>query len=70
MEGMSERQQEVYDFIWRYTDKTGVCPSIEDVSEGLGLSSTTIATYIDNLKKKGWVTSMYGIPRSLKVIPV
>jgi len=68
MEGLSLRQQEVYDYILTFKMDKGMCPSIQDVAEGLSLSSTTVATYVDNLKKKGYVTSEYGTPRSLQVV--
>ena len=68
MEGMSPRQQEVYDFVWEYNEKRGMCPSIEDVAYGIGLASTTVATYVKALIDKGYVTNEYGTPRSLKVV--
>ena len=68
MEGMSPRQQEVYDYISWYRAKKGMCPSIEDVADGIGLASTTVATYVKALIDKGYVTNEYGTPRSLKVV--
>ena len=67
MEGMSKQQQRVYDFIWQYREEHNYCASIEDVAGGLGLSNSTVATYVENLKAKGYITSEYGIPRSLAV---
>ena len=68
MEGLSPRQQEVYDYIWQYNEQKGMCPSIQDVADGLGLASTTIATYVDTLKNKGYVISEYGTPRAIRAI--
>jgi SOS-response transcriptional repressor LexA len=68
MEGMSKRQQEVYDFIEQYHSKNGISPSMADIANGLGLANSTIATYIEALRKKKRVTSMVGVPRSLRVI--
>jgi len=67
MEQLSKRQQEVYDYISWYNDKMGICPSIADVAEGLKLSHTTVAIYVDALKQKGCVICDYGIPRSLQI---
>jgi repressor LexA len=69
MTELSKRQQEVYDFINQYHAENGFSPSMADIADGLDLANSTIATYIDNLKKKGRVTSMPGVPRSLKVVP-
>jgi len=68
MEGLSKRQQEVYDYINQYHADNGISPSLADIADGLGLSNSTIATYIENLRKKGRVTSIPNIPRSLRVI--
>ena len=68
MEGLSRQQQRVYDYVLWYKTKKGMCPSIADVADGLNLSSTTVATYVDALKKKGRIISEYGTPRSLQVV--
>jgi SOS-response transcriptional repressor LexA len=69
MEGLSPRQKEVYDCIQLYHDEHGISPSMADIANSLGLSNSTIATYIETLRKKKCVTSLPGIPRSLKVVP-
>jgi SOS-response transcriptional repressor LexA len=68
MEGMSKQQQAVYDFIWHFRDGHGFCASIADVAEGLDLATSTVATYVEALIEKGYVTSKYGVPRSLQAI--
>jgi repressor LexA len=68
MKEMSRRQQEVYDFIKDYHAQNGISPSVSDIAAGLGLAHTTIAIYVDVLKKKGFVKSLPGIPRSLTVV--
>jgi len=69
MEELSKRQQEVYDCIKSYHEKNGISPSMADIADQLGLANSTIATYIEALRKKKRVTSMAGVPRSLKVVP-
>jgi repressor LexA len=66
MKKMSVRQKQVYDFIGKYHTEHGFSPSMSDIATGLGLAHSTIATYIDLLKQKGFVSSEYGIPRSFK----
>jgi Mn-dependent DtxR family transcriptional regulator len=68
MKELSPQQQGVYDFIWQYNEEKEICPAIEDIAEGLGLSNSTVATYVETLKQKGYVTCDYGIPRSLRAI--
>jgi len=69
MEALSKRQQEVYDFINDYHVTNGIGPSLADIASGLNLANSTIATYVENLRKKKRVTSIPGVPRSLKVVP-
>jgi len=70
MKGLPKQQQKVYDFIENYRKEYDISPSIIDIAEGLNLANSTIATYIDILKKKGYVTNMVGIPRSLKTVAI
>jgi repressor LexA len=68
MKVLSPRQQQVFDFIVKYHSENGISPAITDIAEGLNLANTTIATYIDNLKKKGKIKNIYGVPRSFVVL--
>jgi DNA-binding MarR family transcriptional regulator len=68
MKELSPQQQRVYDFIWQYNEDKEICPSISDIAEGLSLSNSTVAAYVEVLKQKGYITSDYGIPRSLRAI--
>jgi len=68
MEKLPSRQKEVYDFIARYFTENGFCPSLADIARGLNLHESTIATYVNILKEKGYVTSEYRVARSLRVV--
>lgn len=70
MVGLSPRQQEVYDFIEKYRNENEISPSVIDIADGLGLSSSTIFAYIGALKRKKRVTNLPGVPRSIRVIPL
>jgi repressor LexA len=65
---MSRRQQDVYDFIKEYHADNGISPSIGDIADGLGLGNTPVNTYVDTMKRRGFVKSLPGIPRSLTVV--
>jgi SOS-response transcriptional repressor LexA len=69
MKSLSKRQQDVYNCIEQYHAKNGISPAMTDIAEELGLANSTIATYIENLRKKGRVTSLPGVPRSFKIVP-
>jgi SOS-response transcriptional repressor LexA len=68
MKELSSRQKEVYDFIARYSVENGFCPSLADIARGLDLHDSTVATYVNILKTKGYVTSEYRVARSLRVV--
>jgi len=68
MESLSRRQKEVYNFIARYVTKNGFSPSLADVAHGIGLHESTVATYVNALKTKGFVKSEYRVARSLKAV--
>jgi repressor LexA len=65
---LSKRQREALDFIQAYHTEHKYAPSFADVASGIGLSKTTIVTYIDTLRKKDYVTWEKGIPRSLRLV--
>jgi len=68
MEGLSKRQQQVYGIIKDYYDKNGFSPSLADIARMTGLSESTVATYVEMLKRKGVVTSQYRVARSLRAV--
>jgi repressor LexA len=68
MEKLSRRQQEVYDYIKKYCAENGYSPSLADVARGLSLHDSTIAVYVEALKRKGAVTSEYRVARSLRIV--
>jgi len=70
MNGLSRRQQEVYNFINDYNDKNGIGPSLFDIANELNLAKSTIVAYVENLRKKNRVTNTPGVHRSLKVVSV
>jgi len=68
LEGLSPRQQTVYDYIGNYFAENGFCPSLADIAQGLGLHENTIVSHVTALKKKGAVKSEYRVARSLRVV--
>jgi len=65
---LSRRQQQVFDYISRYCTENGFSPSLADIARGLKLHESTIAVYVEALKRKGAVVSEYRVARSLRVV--
>src|ERR1700712_5989672 len=51
---LTKRQQEIFDFIKRYSAKNGYPPTVRDIGKAVGLaSSSTVHAHLANLEKLG-----------------
>ena len=51
---LTKRQQEIFDFIKRYSAKYGYPPTVRDIGKAVGLaSSSTVHAHLANLEKVG-----------------
>ena len=56
MANISAKQQKVLDFLRQYTKENGYSPSVRDICEGLGFSSTsTVHGYLCRLEERGLI---------------
>jgi repressor LexA len=55
MKGLTERQQEVMDFISAFIHREGMAPTILEISEHFQVQSATIFSHIRALQRKGYV---------------
>lgn len=57
MIALTVRQQKVLDFITHYAKTHGYAPTLRDIPDQLGVSSTFgVNRHLDALEKKGWIT--------------
>jgi repressor LexA len=67
--GLTRAQQRTLDAIRSYIDKEGIPPSIRDVCQRLGQSSTSsVQHHFRNLKELGAIELREGVPRSVRVL--
>ncbi len=67
---LTRRQKEVLDFIARFVETNGYCPSYEEIGDGLGLSSlATVHKHISSLEAKHYLRRTYNAARSLEIAP-
>lgn len=53
---MSERLQRILDFIWAYWRQAGSSPSVREIAEGAGISSTSVVAYhLKGLRRRGLI---------------
>src|SRR5919204_2666002 len=66
---LTKRQQEIFDFIKRYSAKHGYPPTVRDIGKAIGLtSSSTVHAHLANLEKLGLLRRDPTKPRALEVL--
>ena len=67
---LTKRQRQVLDFISRFLDDNGYCPSYEEIARGLELASlATVHKHISVLETKGYLKRGFNQSRSLELAP-
>ena len=66
---LTKRQQEIFDFIKRYSAKYGYPPTVRDVVKAVGLaSSSTVHAHLANLEKLGLLRRDPSKPRAIELL--
>ena len=66
---LTKRQQEIFDFIKRYSGEHGYPPTVRDIGKAIGLtSSSTVHAHLSNLEKLGLLRRDPTKPRALELL--
>jgi repressor LexA len=66
---LSEKQQQILDFVNRQVEEKGYPPSVREICSAVGFKSTsTVHGYLEKLKKNGLIMKDPTKPRALRVI--
>ena len=66
---LTKRQQEIFDFIKKYSAKYGYPPTVRDIGKAVGLaSSSTVHAHLSNLEKLGLVRRDPSKPRAIELL--
>jgi repressor LexA len=66
---LTKRQQEIVDFIKRYSAKYGYPPTVRDIGKAVGLaSSSTVHAHLANLEKLGMLRRDPTKPRAIELL--
>src|SRR4051812_28244616 len=66
---LTKRQQEIFDFIKRYSAKHGYPPTVRDIGKAVGLaSSSTVHAHLANLEKLGLLRRDPSKPRAPRLL--
>ncbi len=66
---LTKRQQEIFDFIKKYSAKYGYPPTVRDIGKAVGLaSSSTVHAHLANLEKVGLLRRDPSKPRAIEML--
>ena len=66
---LTKRQQEIFDFIKKYSAKYGYPPTVRDIGKAVGLaSSSTVHAHLANLEKIGLLRRDPSKPRAMELL--
>ena len=66
---LTKRQQEIFDFIKKYSAKYGYPPTVRDIGKAVGLaSSSTVHAHLANLEKIGLLRRDPSKPRAIEML--
>jgi repressor LexA len=66
---LTKRQQEIFDFIKKYSAANGYPPTVRDIGKAVGLaSSSTVHAHLANLEKAGLLRRDPSKPRALELL--
>jgi repressor LexA len=66
---LTKRQQEIFDFIKRYSSRHGYPPTVRDIGKAVGLaSSSTVHAHLANLEKVGLLRRDPSKPRAIEML--
>ena len=67
---LSERQQQILDFIEAYAERHGVSPSYREIGDAVGLkSSSTVKYQVEQLQEKRYLARRDRMPRTIVAKP-
>ncbi len=66
---LTKRQQEIFEFIKRYSERNGYPPTVRDIGKAVGLaSSSTVHAHLANLEKLGLLRRDPTKPRAMELL--
>lgn len=69
MVDLTKRQQEIFEFIKRYSARHGYPPTVRDIGKAVGLaSSSTVHAHLANLEKVGLLRRDPSKPRAIELL--
>ncbi len=68
MKKLTDKEQQIYDYIFEMIEKNGYSPTVRDIKNAVGIKSTsTVHIYLQKLEDKGFIQKEQGKSRTLRV---
>ena len=65
---LTEKQKEILDIIKNYIEKKKIPPTVREIGEIAGLTSTsTVHGYINRLEREGFISKDKGCSRTIRI---
>lgn len=66
---LTDRQEEILDFIQVFIDDNGYPPSIREIGDSVGISSTSVVSYnLGRLEAEGLIERAKHVARGIRVV--
>ncbi len=66
---LTKKQAGFFNFLKEYFQERGYPPTVREIMDGLGLSSTNIVRkYLDILERKGYIKKQFNSPRAIEIV--
>ncbi|WKZ21644.1 MAG: transcriptional repressor LexA [Candidatus Brocadiaceae baterium WH-1] len=66
---LTKKQLEFFSFLKEYLHEKGYPPTVREIMQGLGLSSTnSIKKHLDILERKGYIRRQHNSPRAIEIV--
>lgn len=70
MKELTQRQQEIFDFILNTLREDGIIPSVREICDAFGFASTNaVNAHLEALAKKGYINRRPGKARNIEIAP-
>ncbi|HTX79869.1 MAG TPA: transcriptional repressor LexA [Longilinea sp.] len=68
-EGLSERHRKIMEFLTRFQEESGYCPSIRQIGDSIAVRSTSLIDYyLDQLQEMGFIDRDKHVSRSIRIL--
>ena len=68
MRSLTDRQQEVLNFISKYVEENSIPPTVREIGDHFSISLKAVQDHVTALRRKGYVSNLSRCPRSLRVL--